>query len=78
LIDSAGYWDLGREVVARQMKQQPKRDAIDGRPQAGQPTEEFKRRPTVEELMAMSSEDFEAWWRSLGGKTGSDLGISVE
>lgn len=45
-----------------------------------QPTRRRKqvRRPTVEELLALSPEDFEAWWRSMGGKTASDLGVRVE
>ena len=64
--------------MARQMKQRAKRDEIDGRPNAGVPIPEPKRRPTVEELMALSPKEFEAWWRSMGGKTASDLGVSVE
>jgi hypothetical protein len=59
--------------MARQMKQQPKRDAINGRPHVGPPTEEPKRRRTVEELMAMSETEIRGWMRHVGLRTLSEL-----
>lgn len=64
--------------MARQTKQRAKHDPADGGAQADPPTQEPKRRPTVEELMALSPKDFDEWRRSIGLKSASDLGIRVE
>jgi hypothetical protein len=59
--------------MARQTKQPPKHAPADVRGQPEPVPQVPKRRPDVEELMALSPEEFDAWRRSIGLRTLSEL-----
>ncbi len=59
--------------MARQIKQPPKHDLADVRGQPEPLPQEPKRRPDVEELMALSPDEFDAWRRSIGLRSLSEL-----